>query len=92
MSLEVSYSVSKQIQRLNEENFTVNITNCYIQAGGYTEHLVIYLHRNPTIKASDDGEKVLIWDKGNGMDYTNASNVWQLAAGNGNPNDLKQYK
>ena len=73
---------------VNEEHFQVNITNCYVQAGGYGEYLVIYLHRTPNIKATDDGEKVLIWDKGSGMGYTNASNVWQLAAGNGNPDNL----
>ena len=72
---------------VNEERFQVNITNCYVNAGGYANYLVIYLHRNPTVKASDD-DNVLIWDKGYGMGYTNASNVWQLAAGNGNPDNL----
>ena len=72
---------------VNEENFQVNITNCYVHEGTYTDYLVIYLHRTPNIKATDDGEKVLIWDKGD-VGYTNASNVWQLTAGNGNPDNL----
>jgi len=59
---------------VNEEGFTINITNVSI-AGTGQQYMRIWLHSSATTDAAADSEKLLIWDG------TTAKGYWLLSAG-----------
>jgi len=72
---------------VNEENFNVNITHVEVATGDQNTHLEIWVHRNPEILATSDGEAAFLWDNGatvNSFDETTCA--WVLGPGDGNPN------
>ena len=75
---------------VNEEKFQVNITHVYVKEGAFTDYMEIWLHSQPELLATseDADERAHIWGGGGPMGFSNTTNVWRLAVGNENPNDL----
>lgn len=76
---------------VNEEPFPVNITNAWIDHTAGSDYMKIWLHGRSYQLAHEDETSVKIWDgDANPRDegYTNSSNIWTLAAGDGNPQTI----
>ena len=68
---------------VNEEGFQVNITHVNVSGTG-TAYMDIWLHGDPNNDVSTDGgDTVRVVDDGVAQ-FTSSSNVWVLAAGDGN--------
>ena len=66
---------------VNEEDFKINITGITVTGGG-ASNMRIWLHSNATTDATQDGNKLLIWDGSNSHGY------WILDNGNNNSTNM----
>jgi len=75
---------------VNEERFTVNITHIYVNTDDGNDYMEVWLHNNPNVLATNEqsANRAHIWGSGGPMGFSNSTCAWQLAAGNGNPDNL----
>lgn len=71
---------------VNEENFSVDITDIEVSTTSGADYMQIWLHGDPDAKAEDDTTSVFVWDKG--VDVDGDVTAWTLAAGNSNPTNM----
>jgi len=99
LNLTVSFGNVSELQNLtytaafgivNEERFTVNITHIYVNTDDGNDYMEVWLHSNPNVMATVEqaANRAHVWGSGGPMGFSNSTTVWQLASGNGNPNDL----
>lgn len=68
---------------VNEEDYAVNITHINVTTSSGSDYMLIWLHGDRDKQKESDASAVKVWDGPNGgSSYGNASNIWQLAAGN----------
>ena len=73
---------------VNEENFTVDITHINVSTlGGTSDYLQIWLHGDRDALAVNDATSVMVWNKAT-MGFDSTTTVWQLGAGDGDPEDM----
>lgn len=71
---------------VNEENFSVDITDITVSTTAGADYMQIWLHGDRDKKAENDASSVFMWDKGVSKDGAGAD--WTLAAGNQNASDM----
>jgi len=72
---------------VNEENFSVDITDIEVSPTSGADYLQIWLHGNPTAKAENDASSVFMWNKGSDVTPGDTT-AWTLAAGNSDPSNM----
>ncbi len=83
MTAGVNKTYTAAFAIVNEENFSVDITDVDVTTNGNDDYLQIWLHGDPALKAEDDPSSVFVWDNG-----TNKAGTWTLAAGNSDPANM----
>ncbi|MEA2054099.1 MAG: hypothetical protein U9O96_03125 [Candidatus Thermoplasmatota archaeon] len=72
---------------VNEENFSVNITDIEVSTTSGADYLQIWLHGDPTAKAENDASSVFMWNKSTDVTPADAT-AWTLATGNSDPSNM----
>ena len=72
---------------VNEENFSVDITDIEVSPTSGADYLQIWLHGDRDKKAAEDASSVFMWDKGASKNGSSTT-AWTLAAGNSNPSNM----
>lgn len=85
MTAGVNKTYTAAFAIVNEENFSVDITDVEVTTGD-ADYMQIWLHGDPGDKAEDDATSVFLWNKGTDVDGD--TTAWTLAAGNSQPADM----
>jgi len=84
MTAGVNKTYTAAFAIVNEENFSVDITDIEVATTSGADYLHIWLHGDPTAA----GGGTFMWDGSNGDQTPGDGTAWTLAAGNSNPADM----
>lgn len=87
MTVGINKTYTAAFAIVNEENFSVNITDIEVTTTSGADYLQIWLHGDPTLKAENDASSVFMWNKGTDVTAGDGT-AWVLGAGNSDPSNM----